>query len=88
MNCFDCVVDNEPVPAVGICAVCGAAVCSSCAYVGSQFTRHATGFSSAENSVTETRLIACEPCVVALTARHAGQYRFEKPDNRVRQLTH
>jgi len=86
MNCFDCIVDNEPVPVVGICTVCGAAVCSSCAHVGSQFTRHATGFSSAESSITETRMIACQSCVVALTARHAGRYRFDRPAGRVRQL--
>jgi hypothetical protein len=76
MHCFDCTSTSEPVPAVGICTTCGAAVCRTCARVGVQTVRHITGFSSAELALTETRKITCPPCADALSLHHASRYRF------------
>jgi hypothetical protein len=86
VNCFDCVAEGELVAAVGICAECGAGVCLRCVNLGRRETRHASGFSSAEASITETRVIACSPCAAVLTERHAGRYHFKRPVVRVRQF--
>lgn len=76
MQCLDCTTTGTPSPAIGICTTCGAAVCRGCVRVGFHPVNHRTVFGSAEQAVTETRQLACPSCATALSARHAGNYRF------------
>ncbi|MPZ86098.1 MAG: DUF2180 family protein [Actinophytocola sp.] len=75
MHCYNCADRGDTVPAVAVCASCGAAVCRSCARIGSQTTRHYRLFVGG-NLLTETRTIACPPCADALATHHPGRFRF------------
>jgi hypothetical protein len=76
MHCFDCAAHGDVVPAVAVCANCGAAVCLACARTGRQTLRHDAAFMSAEIATTETRTIACPSCAHALATHHADRYQF------------
>ena len=80
MQCFDCTTAGTQSAAVGICTICGAAVCADCVRVGHQPVRHMTVFGSADVAVTDVRLLACPSCATTLSAQHAGKYRFAEPE--------
>lgn len=73
MCCYGCSIGGLPESAIGVCAVCGAAVCVEGAQVGSQTIRRMDGFVSADHSSIETRIINCAPCADGVHAHHPAE---------------
>ncbi len=79
MNCFDCAALGDQVPAVAICADCGAAVCHGHAHVTARWLTR---------TMVINRVVAVEPpartirCGVCQAARDAGDLGDAQPDRR------
>jgi hypothetical protein len=70
MICYDCSLSGRQVPAIGVCAACGAAACAECAYFGTQTIHLMEGFASAEINNVDTRVLNCARCADAVHANH------------------
>lgn len=70
MQCFDCTQQGRPLPAVGVCAACGAGVCAECVRLGRQSIRRMDGFVSADISMIDARVLNCPSCADAMHAHH------------------
>jgi hypothetical protein len=70
VNCYDCSRRDHQIPAVGVCAACGAGVCAECARPGTQTIHRMEGLVSAAISDVDTRVLNCPQCSDAVHAHH------------------
>ena len=75
MNCFDCASLGHPVPAVGICADCGAGVCHDHAQVSPHWLTRTAVINRVVTVEPPGRILRCPVCQAAHDAAEGSHYR-------------
>ena len=65
MNCFDCAANDQVTAAVGVCADCGAGICSDHAHVVVRWLTRAAAINRAVLVEPPARTIRCVVCQAA-----------------------
>lgn len=74
MNCFDCAALARPVPAVAVCADCGAAVCADHAHVSPHWLTRTMTINRTVRVGPPARTIRCPVCQAAHAAAPDAAY--------------
>jgi hypothetical protein len=74
MNCFDCAALGDQVPAVAICADCGAAVCPRHAHVTARWLTRTMVINRVVAVEPPARTIRCTVCQAARDAAPTASY--------------
>ena len=74
MNCFDCAALGDQVPAVAICADCGAAVCPRHGHVPPRWLTRIAGINRVVAIEPPARTIRCGVCQAACDAATGTRY--------------
>ena len=75
MNCFDCASIGQEVPAVGVCAGCGAGICAEHAQLSPHWLTRTAVINMIVTVEPPARILRCPVCETAHEAARTGENR-------------